>query len=122
MDCLARPQTAEELSNILSQDSRRLYILKFGAEWCAPCKDSAAYFCSLASELAANGTNVLFVVIDRDLLEEEFQAYDITTMPTVIAIVNNDIKAVVQRPTPFELREMVKSQLPTPRLVLDADF
>lgn len=120
---IARLKSEEELEALLSKDAEQLVILKFSAEWCAPCKTLHPIFCALAQELDANNyESVTFAEVDRDDLEEAFEQYSITKLPTVIGIVNKQAVLTLQRPSDTELRHAVQQNLPAPTLTLDADF
>lgn len=116
-------ETEEALQSQLTTSTDRLFIVKFGAVWCKPCTDLQPSMDALSQELAETDRNAQVVLVYRtDDNDELFSTYEITKLPTVLLIINGEIRAKLARPDPADLRHQVLSLLPPPALVLDADF
>ena len=115
--------TKEQLQELLSSDTDRLFILKLGATWCAPCKDAQPAFEALSIEASLRNRNTTCVVINKtDENESLFEEHEITKLPTFILFQYGEMKAKIPRPNPDELTRIMEPYLPCPALVLDADF
>ena len=115
--------TDEQLKELLSSDSDRLFILKLGAIWCAPCEQAQPAFEALSLEASAQNRNTTCVVINKtDDNESLFDEYKITKLPTFILFQHGEVKAKIPRPNPEELMKIMEPHLPRPALVLNEDF
>jgi len=115
--------TKEQLQELLSSDTDRLFILKLGATWCAPCKDAHPAFEALSIEASLQNRNTTCVVINKtDENESLFEEHEITKLPTFILFQYGEMKAKIPRPNPDELTRIMEPYLPCPALVLDEDF
>lgn len=78
----------EELDDFLSTDAEKKHLLKFGAEWCGPCRTLEQTLQTLDAERVKD---VLFgeVSIESDETEDLGVDYKIRNIPVLIAIVNN---------------------------------
>jgi len=57
-----------------------LTVIKFGAEWCAPCKTFEPVFKAVSSTYS----NVEFLTIDIDEDSDAASSYGVRSIPTVI--------------------------------------
>jgi thioredoxin 1 len=74
---IIRVTTLEELDNILDLNDR--VVVKFGAEWCIPCRRLEPHL-----TLAANKSTATFVTVDVDEADDALrQAYPIQSVPYV---------------------------------------
>lgn len=108
----------EELSSLLKKESDNVVILKFSAEWCAPCKEIAPAF----AELVAGTEGVKVVEVDSDSAQNLFHEYEITGMPTFLFFKNELLESRLRKGTIEQIHTELKRLLPRPQLVLDADF
>jgi thioredoxin-like negative regulator of GroEL len=116
-------ETEEALHSVLTSSTDRLFIVKFGAVWCRPCTDLQPSIDALKLELAETDRNAQVVLVDRTEDNDElFSKHNITKLPTVLLITNEEVRAKLPRPDPADLRHQVFSMLAPPALVLDADF
>lgn len=65
--------------------SERTCVIKFGAEWCGPCKAVKP-----ALEKAEEETGVEFFDVDIDVYGEQAGAYNVRSIPTVVAFKNGE--------------------------------
>lgn len=61
-------------------------LLYFGANWCAPCKRMKP----IISEFEEENPDILVVKIDVDEDSESSFAYNITSVPTIVIIKNDE--------------------------------
>lgn len=115
--------TEEELDTILTQSETDVVIVKLGAEWCRPCQLLQPHLELLASELQEKQRGGRFVTVEKtEDTEPIFEKYEITKLPTVLLVVNGEVKQTLARPDPDTLRTQVFTLTPPPPLVLDEDF
>jgi thioredoxin 1 len=62
-----------------------LVAVKFGAEWCGPCKKLEPNFLKIEEEFS----NVKFMTVDVDQIPSIAQKYRIRTLPTILLLKNN---------------------------------
>lgn len=62
--------------------SARVVMLKFGAEWCGPCKAMAPHFKTLAKEYP----KFKFVSVDTDEAPDVATSFSIESLPTLIIL------------------------------------
>lgn len=67
-------------------NSSNLIVLKFGADWCGPCKQLAPVLEKLDSEY----TNVNFYDVNIDSAQELATKYGVRSVPTVFFIKNGE--------------------------------
>ena len=63
-------------------------ILKFEADWCAPCKALRPVWEELEGNFSDKAT---FQVIDIDIDSDTAAKYNITSVPTVVIVKNGEI-------------------------------
>jgi len=82
-----------------------LIVVKFGAEWCGPCKKIAPFFKELKSKY--QGT---FVDVDVDIEEilEHEDCADIATVPTFKIFLDGELKKVITGADKEKLNKYVK--------------
>ena len=80
--------------------SQKTVLVKFGAEWCGPCKKLVPVLEELNSEI--NG-NMLLVTVDVDKSPETALKYGIMSIPTMIifkdGIIKEQLKGFVSKAT-----------------------
>ena len=67
-------------------------VIDFFAEWCGPCKKLGPVF----SELSNKYLTVTFLKVNSDEAEELCKHYEISALPTVIFIKNNEIVSIIK--------------------------
>eukprot|EP00966_Prymnesium_polylepis_P101214 2344067-Prymnesium_polylepis.1 len=110
--------TRDELDALLKKEGDNVVILKFSAEWCVPCREIAPAFLHLVQEMEG----VTAADADADSSQELFEEFDIKGMPTFLFFKNASLEARLRKGTIDEIHTELKRLLPTPKLVLDADF
>ncbi len=58
------PKNAHELKQIV--DKKRIVVIKFHAEWCGPCKQTAGQFEQMSRDLTNNLISFVSLDIDKD--------------------------------------------------------
>ncbi len=71
-------------SNFIEKTKSGKVIIDFYAEWCGPCKMMAPFF----KEVAESITDVKFVKIDVDQCRDAAAKYNITSIPTMVVLVD----------------------------------
>ena len=59
------PHSDKEVNDIVGGSGDNLVVVKFGAEWCPPCRNLAPLLETLATEYASN-EKVVFASVDVD--------------------------------------------------------
>ena len=59
------PHSDKEVNDIVGGSGDNLVVVKFGAEWCPPCRNLAPLLDLLATEYASN-EKVVFASVDVD--------------------------------------------------------
>lgn len=68
-------------------------VVKFGAEWCGPCKALAPRFHSLSERFAGKAA---FLLVDIDTLNEIAEKFSVSSLPTMIVFHNDQcVKTVI---------------------------
>jgi len=76
----------EELKSLIGENEK--VVVKFGAEWCGPCKMMEKTLASLEEELP----DVKFAHIDVEECDQEIvEEYSIMNLPTVILFKNGEV-------------------------------
>jgi thioredoxin 1 len=91
-------------------------VIDFFADWCGPCKKLGPEFSQLSNDTKYD--NIKFLKVDSDKAEDLCKHYDVSALPTIIFIKDNEqisiIKGFNLKILISELDEMVKSlQEPT---------
>eukprot|EP00602_Paraphysomonas_sp_CaronLab_P007441 CAMPEP_0185018592 /NCGR_PEP_ID=MMETSP1103-20130426/1262_1 /TAXON_ID=36769 /ORGANISM="Paraphysomonas bandaiensis, Strain Caron Lab Isolate" /LENGTH=182 /DNA_ID=CAMNT_0027548447 /DNA_START=93 /DNA_END=641 /DNA_ORIENTATION=- len=68
----------EEFDGIISSNPGKLIVVDFTATWCGPCQ----YMKPLVKELAGKNTDVMFLMVDVDELDELTSERGVNAMPT----------------------------------------
>lgn len=86
--------SVEDYNEFMAQDPEKLHILKFGANWCGPCKVLETNIKSLD---LGNNTDVLMAEIDVDADETSsiVEDYAIRSIPHTFFFKNNEIQEFV---------------------------
>lgn len=83
-----------------------IFLLVY-ADWCAPCKQIAPLYASLAEQISR--PNLLtFVKIDNDANQDLAQEYGITALPTFLLFRSGKVIHKVQGANPTELRAVIE--------------
>jgi thioredoxin len=77
--------TFENFESIV--DSHPIVILDFWAAWCQPCKVFAPIF----EALAETYPNIYFGKVNTEVAKELAEAFQIRSIPTIIAFKNGDL-------------------------------
>nr|2XBI_A Chain A, THIOREDOXIN [Schistosoma mansoni] len=92
-----------DLESLLEQHKNKLVVVDFFATWCGPCKTIAPLFKELSEKYDA-----IFVKVDVDKLEETARKYNISAMPTFIAIKNGEKVGDVVGASIAKVEDMIK--------------
>ena len=86
-------------------------VIKFGAEWCGPCKVIAPTIKSLKEKYdAIVGSQVNIIDIDIDENPELAEKYKVRNIPTIVFVKNEEvIQKKVGVLTENEIEEIIKS-------------
>lgn len=115
-----RVNTQKDLDSFLKTHANTVVIVKFSADWCAPCKQISEGFDSLVASKQQFG--LACAVADADSSQELFEEHDIKGMPSFIFFKDNKPVSRLKKCTVDDINAELKSLLPAPELVLDADF
>ncbi len=111
--------TKNDLDELLTKEAEKVVIVKFGAEWCAPCQAIAPAYAEVLQEFQEH---VVSVAAGHDDAEELFEEYEVTGMPTFLVFKNSKMEMRLRKPDAQEIRDALKQTCPRPPLVLDEDF
>lgn len=111
--------TKKELEEILSKEDEKVVIVKFGADWCAPCQAIAPAYAEVLEEF---DPHVVPISAGHDEAEELFEEYEVTGMPTFLLFKNAKVERFLKKPDAQEIRSALKQSCPRPPLVLDENF
>ncbi|KAM6477618.1 PITH domain-containing protein [Trichoderma sp. SZMC 28011] len=104
-DSLVHVTSKAQFDDLLS--SSRIVVADFYADWCAPCKQIAPLYASLAEQISR--PNLLtFVKIDNDANQDLAQEYGITALPTFLLFRSGKVIHKVQGANPTELRAVIE--------------
>jgi len=67
-------------------------VIDFFADWCGPCKKLAPHF----SEFSNQYPSITFLKVNTDKAEEVAQFYEVSALPTLVFIYNNNIISMVK--------------------------
>jgi len=95
----------DDFDNQLKEAGSKLVVVDFYATWCGPCKMIAPKL----DEMATQFTDVVFLKVDVDDVEEVASTYGISCMPTFLFIKNGEKIAEFSGANADKLRELVVS-------------
>ncbi|XP_037091936.1 thioredoxin-2-like [Pollicipes pollicipes] len=75
-------QSTDEFKSKLKEAANKLVVVDFYATWCGPCKMIAPKIAAMAKE----HTDVVFLKVDVEELDDLAADYEINCMPTFIFI------------------------------------
>ncbi|KAK7079257.1 hypothetical protein SK128_013659 [Halocaridina rubra] len=75
-----------DFDNQLAEAGNKLVIVDFHATWCGPCKVIGPKLEVMSQEM----TDVVFLKVDVDEVEEVATAYQVSCMPTFVFIKNKE--------------------------------
>jgi len=84
---LKKIHSNEEYKEIINNTKDKLIVIDFFATWCGPCKYIAPIFADLSEKL----TNIAFLKVDVDEVNEISQEEEISAMPTFLFYKNGEI-------------------------------
>lgn len=98
----------EEFDKLANSKSK--LVVKFSAEWCAPCRSLAPIIEEMSTQEFPNIENLKFVDVNIDNIAELATRFRIKGIPTVLFISENEvIKEKVGMSTKEELIELIKA-------------
>jgi thiol-disulfide isomerase/thioredoxin len=71
-----------------AKQSRKLLLLKFGAQWCKPCKIIAP---TAERIVKANSEHVVGYEVDVDVVKESLVHFNVSKLPTFILIDHGNV-------------------------------
>lgn len=80
----------KDLVSLLSREGK-VFILKFWADWCSPCKRLEP----ILKELESTYTDVEVIGINIDQDSSIAIKYEVKSIPTLIFILDNEVKRVL---------------------------
>jgi thioredoxin 1 len=83
-----------------------IQLIKFGAEWCSPCKLMIPIIENLQSKYNVEDSDIKIISVDVDQNLDLAKTYRIQSVPTVIILKNNKIvfrKSGVMQESQIEL-------------------
>jgi len=97
-------QSTEEFQNKLKEAANKLVVVDFYATWCGPCKVIAP----LIAKMAKENTDVVFLKVDVEELDDLAAEYEINCMPTFIFIKQEKKVTTFSGANADRLAELVK--------------
>lgn len=94
----------DDFDQKLADAGDKLIIVDFFATWCGPCKMIAPKLEAMSQEF----TNVVFLKVDVDEVEELAQCYQISCMPTFIFIKNKEKIDTMSGANENKIREYIE--------------
>ena len=91
-----------------AQTNKKLLLLKFGAQWCKPCKMIAPITQSLVQE---HREQVTGYEIDVDVVKESLTQFNVSSLPTFILIWEGNVRRTWKGSNPEELHENLFQEL-----------
>lgn len=83
-------KTVEEFDNIISKNN--IVVVKFGAEWCGPCKNFNTVLKSLEKTLIDENTkDVVICEVDVEEVEDLTNRFRIRNVPTTLIFKGGEI-------------------------------
>ncbi|XP_015928529.1 thioredoxin [Parasteatoda tepidariorum] len=76
----------DDFDTKLSAAGDKLVVVDFHATWCGPCKQIAPFFAGLAEEF----TDVVFLKVDVDEVEDVATLYDVSSIPKFVFLKNKE--------------------------------
>lgn len=67
------------------------FIIKFGAEWCGPCRAMKPQFDKFKEDLESEGKSIEVLELNVDQSPEECEIYSITSIPQTIFVKNDEV-------------------------------
>jgi len=90
-------------------------VIKFGAEWCGPCKLMSPHINQLMEKYNTEGSEINVIDVDVDTNPELASEHKIKTIPTLIFKINDEVvdrKSGVMRKEEIEkIIESLKEQI-----------
>lgn len=85
----------DEFNSFVESDKESLHIVKFGADWCGPCKLLETRLKNLDDE-KVKGVCFAEVTIADEPTEELASEFEITNIPVMLFIKNGEVKQVTR--------------------------
>ena len=81
----------KELNDFFDHNTDDLHVVKFGAEWCGPCKSLEARLKNLDSEKIGNTLFAEVDISENDECETIAEKYGVSSIPCMIYFKNKEI-------------------------------
>ena len=99
-------KTVEELEKIVQEN--KLVVLKFGAEWCGPCKILKPILEKLSNDM----DNVLFTEVNVDESSEISETFGVMNIPTTIILKDGEqVERLIGLQTENNLRKKIENYI-----------
>lgn len=83
-------------------------IIKFGAEWCGPCKMMGPAMKNLKEKYNVEGSDIQITDIDVDMNPESAELHKIKTIPTIILQIDGkEIKKIIGVKTYDDIEKII---------------
>uniref|UniRef100_A0A8C4WYA2 Thioredoxin n=1 Tax=Eptatretus burgeri TaxID=7764 RepID=A0A8C4WYA2_EPTBU len=76
-----------QFDKLLAESGGKLVVLKFTAKWCGPCNMIQPFY----EELALLHRNIIFCVVDVDVVQDVVQQCEVFSMPTFVFFRNQTV-------------------------------
>ena len=87
-------------------------VIKFGADWCGPCRVLEPTIILLKEKYNVDGSGVEIVSADVDVDFEISEKYNIRNVPTIIFLKDNEVvEKIVGVKQPSDIENKIKSLL-----------
>jgi len=97
-----------EFESLLAQakKNKQSVYIKFGAQWCGPCKKMKPIFEKLSKE----NKDDIFLEVDIDEMEEIAEEYKVEDLPTISVIKDGEYKVLMKGVDIKKLVELFKKK------------
>ncbi|KAH6608775.1 hypothetical protein Trco_002121 [Trichoderma cornu-damae] len=104
-DSLAHVTSKAQFDDLLKSSS--IVVVDFYADWCAPCKQIAPLYASLADKISRPGL-LTFAKVDNDKNQDIASEYGVTALPTFLLFRDGKVIHEVQGANPVELKAVLE--------------
>lgn len=103
-----QPKTLKRYNHYRKKND--LIVIKYGAEWCGPCKRVKPFYNELSLKYKNNNIYFLDIDIDNEEIDHD-DLSDIRSVPTFKFFVNTELKYVVKGTNKDKIKKYLKESI-----------